>query len=106
MRDECQLASPGQGGNSAGLQALVRTREIVARQTTLITRLVDDLLDIARINRGSIVLQTEEVRLAEIVARAQEMVQPLLDQRHHTLTLELPPEPVLLVGDRARLIQV
>jgi PAS domain S-box-containing protein len=83
-----------------------RSREIVARQATLMSRLVDDLLDVSRINRGTIVLKTEEILLGDIVDRAVELARPLIDQRNHCLALDLPAEPVRLSGDRARLVQV
>lgn len=83
-----------------------RLREIVTRQLGLMCRLVDDLLDITRINHGTIVLKMEEVLLGDIVERAVELARPLIDQRNHHLTLDLPAEPVLLSCDRARLVQV
>jgi PAS domain S-box-containing protein len=83
-----------------------RRRDIVARQAGLMTRLVDDLLDISRINRGTIVLQIEEIPLRDIVERAVELARPLIDQRNHRLTLAIPAEPVLLSCDRSRLVQV
>ncbi len=83
-----------------------RSREMVARQGALMTRLIDDLLDISRINQGRIVLKMEEVPLGDIVERAVELARPLIDQHNHHLTLDLPAEPVLLSCDRARLVQV
>ncbi|MEA2559744.1 MAG: hypothetical protein QOH06_1248 [Acidobacteriota bacterium] len=84
----------------------IRTREMVARQAALMTRLVDDLLDISRINQGTIILKLEEIPLGDIIDRAVELACPLIDQRNHHLTLNLPTEPVLLCCDRARLVQV
>jgi PAS domain S-box-containing protein len=81
-------------------------REIVARQSATMTRLVDDLLDIARISRGKIELRPETVLLGALVERAVELVRPLIDERSHRLTVDLPGEPVSLVGDPARLAQV
>jgi PAS domain S-box-containing protein len=85
---------------------LARSCGVVARQTAMMTRLVDDLLDISRVTRGTIVLKPEEVRLDTIVERAIELVRPLLDERRHRLTLGLPAKPVRLSGDPARLVQV
>lgn len=86
--------------------SVTRSREIVARQAALMSRLVDDLLDVARISRGTIALKVEEVLLGEIIESAVELARPLINQRHHHLTLDLPVEPVALPGDRARLVQV
>ena len=83
-----------------------RSREMLARQAALMCRLVDDLLDVSRINQGTIVLKMQEAPLGDIVERAVELARPLIDQRNHHLTLDLPAEPVLLSCDRARLVQV
>jgi CheY-like chemotaxis protein len=69
-------------------------------------RLVDDLLDVSRISRGQIALRTEPVDLAAAVARAVEISRPLIDARHHALTVEVPPEPLPVDGDLTRLAQV
>jgi signal transduction histidine kinase/PAS domain-containing protein len=81
-------------------------REVIERQTQHLTRLVDDLLDVSRITRGKITLQCEPLDLAAIVDRSVEASRPLIDARRHQLTLVLPPEPVRLVGDQTRLVQV
>ncbi|HEX9967459.1 MAG TPA: ATP-binding protein, partial [Solirubrobacterales bacterium] len=85
---------------------IARSREIVARQSALMSRLIDDLLDISRITRGKIELKTETVLLGELVERAIEIVRPLIDERGHRLAVDLPAEPVSLSGDAARLGQV
>ena len=82
-----------------------RCREMIARQVALMTRLVDDLLDVSRITRGKIELKKEATSLAYIVERAVEIVRPLIDERRHTLTIGLPADPVPLHGDSARLAQ-
>src|SRR5262249_46469886 len=69
-------------------------------------RLVDDLLDISRITRGKIRLQTEPVDLANVVARAVETNRPLIDGRRHELTVTLPTPPLRVEGDAVRLAQV
>jgi signal transduction histidine kinase len=83
-----------------------RAREIIERQVHQMTRLVDDLLDVSRITRGKIKLQAEPVDLATVVARAVEVSRPLIDARHHHLTVTLPDHPVLLDADMTRLAQV
>jgi len=91
---------------SEDLAYLARVREIVARQSATMARLVDDLLDISRITRGKIELRRENVSLSAIVERAVEIARPLIQERRHLLTVELPAEPVYLFGDSARLVQV
>lgn len=87
-------------------EVIARSRETIARQVALMTRLVDDLLDISRIARGKIDLQMEEIALDYIIERAVEIARPLIDERHHHLTLNLPADTVFLYGDTARLAQV
>jgi len=86
--------------------SLTRLRETVERQIAPMTRLVDDLLDIARISRGRIVLKAEEVQLQAIVESAIETVRSLLDERSHHLAIDMSEEPIFLFGDAVRLVQV
>ncbi|HEY3783894.1 MAG TPA: response regulator [Steroidobacteraceae bacterium] len=84
---------------------LTWSREVIARQLSQLTRLVDDLLDVSRITRGKINLSREPVELAMLAARAVETVQPMISEREHQLTVELPQEPVHVYGDPLRLTQ-
>jgi signal transduction histidine kinase/CheY-like chemotaxis protein len=95
------LALPG-----ASEATIAQAEEILGRQVQHLTRLVDDLLDIARISRGKIELRKERVALDAIVARAVEAARPLIDARRHTLTVSLPPEPLTLDADPTRIAQV
>ncbi len=85
---------------------LIWAREMIERQLGHLTRLIDDLLDVARITRGKINLAREPVALSTVVARAVETVQPLLTQQHHQLVLEVAREPLYIDGDPTRLIQI
>jgi len=85
---------------------IVRLREIVARQSASMSRLIDDLLDVSRIKRGKIEIRPETVLLGEIVERAVEVVRPLIGERGHRLTLDLPAAPIVLSSDPARLCQI
>lgn len=85
---------------------LRRIRDILDRQVSQLTHLVNDLLDIARITQGRIQLRKVNVLLTDIVAQAVETVQPLIHQRGHELTVSLPSSPVWLEVDAARLVQV
>jgi PAS domain S-box-containing protein len=79
---------------------------IMNRQVAHLSRLVEDLLDVSRITRGIVELRTEPVELAEIVAGALEASGPLIAQRRHHLSVELPSSAVQLHADPVRLIQV
>jgi PAS domain S-box-containing protein len=83
-----------------------QARDVIDRQAALLARLVDDLLDVSRLSHGKITLHRCPVELAEVVAGAVETCRPLLEARGHALTLDLPPAPVWLSADPARLTQV
>jgi len=80
-------------------------RDVIARQLTSLTRLVDDLLDVSRITRGKINLTRQVVELEALISRALETVHPLFDEHKHQLTLELPEPGVKIFGDTTRLTQ-
>ena len=67
---------------------------------------VDDLLEVSRITTGRIQLRQERIAVGGIVENAVETVRPLIDQRRHELTVSLPPQPIWLHADAARLEQV
>lgn len=81
-------------------------KDVIDRQVQQMTRVVDDLLDVSRISRGKIKLQKEAVELADVVERAVEMAQPLIETRRHHLTVAVPKERVMLEADPLRLAQV
>ncbi|HEV3484672.1 MAG TPA: ATP-binding protein [Vicinamibacterales bacterium] len=89
-----------------GSDASERERTVIERQVTHLTRLVDDLLDVSRIARGKVELKEEIVEIAEVVAKAIEMTSPLLEQRMHTLDLDVPRRGLPVRGDSTRLSQV
>ncbi|MBN1237187.1 MAG: response regulator [Gammaproteobacteria bacterium] len=80
--------------------------DMMERQTRQLKRLVDDLLDIARITRGTIRLDKEPTPLGAIIEHAVETVRPLIDERGHRLSLELPSADCVVSADLARLSQV
>ena len=86
--------------------SIVWARDIIARQTTQLTRLVDDLLDVSRITLGKITLNRSALDLRPIVAQAVEAVQPLYTARHHQLVIDVSTEPLPIWGDGARLTQI
>lgn len=83
----------------------VRPLAILQRQTGQLARLVDDLLDISRIQQGRLTLQERPVAIGEIVDQALETVQPLLREQRHELIVERLRRPAFVLGDRARLVQ-
>ncbi|MGK4004433.1 PAS domain S-box protein [Sorangium sp. So ce1036] len=79
---------------------------MIERQIEHLVRLVDDLLDVARITRGKIHLHRGAVSLSTIVTQAVDTVRPLVEARGHELMISLPMKPVQLDADATRMIQV
>lgn len=84
----------------------VRAQQILKRQVDHLARLVDELLDVARITSGKITLKNERLEVASIVYRAAELCEPLIHERAQQLTLELTANQVYVNGDLQRLTQV
>jgi PAS domain S-box-containing protein len=81
-------------------------RAIMERQVNHLVRLVDDLLEVSRISRGTLSLRKERVEVAAIVQNAIETSEPLVAAGGHSLEVQLPPEPLWVEGDSVRLAQV
>jgi len=84
---------------------LAWSRDVIKRQMTHLTRLVDDLLDVSRITRGKINLSKEVIEVSTLIARTVETVQPLFEEYRHTLTVDVPPGMLAVLGDPTRLTQ-
>lgn len=80
--------------------------EVIDRQVRQMIRLVDDLMDISRINQGKIELKRDEISLEQVLRLAVESCTPLIEQFEQTLTVSIPPTPILLYADATRLTQV
>jgi two-component system CheB/CheR fusion protein len=87
-------------------EAIEQARDIAERQVRHLARLVDDLLDVSRINSGKIELRKDRIDLRDAIARAVEVATPQIDVRRHELTISVPDDPVLLEVDVARLEQI
>ena len=92
----------------AGDDAQTRARVIdtMERQTGNVIRLVDDLLELSRINEGRIVLRKERVKLTSVLRSALESSAPIVEAAGHELVVVEPPGELLLHADPVRLIQV
>jgi len=80
--------------------------KVIERQTKQMTRLIDDLLDIARITSNKLELRCEPIELSEVLNAAVETSRPLIEQRGHKLIVKTPAEPIRIDGDLVRLAQV
>ena len=89
-----------------GARQQLHAEQVIERQVLHMSRLLDDLLDVSRITRGRLELKRTTVELAGVLDAAIEAARPLLDERHHRLSVELPEQPLRLEGDPVRLAQV
>ena len=80
--------------------------EMMHRQVEHMVRLVDDLMEVSRITRGTIELRKGVVDLAEVIAAAVETSRPLIDSARHQLTVEVSPQALPVEADAMRLAQV
>ena len=87
-------------------QVLMRQRDIIERQVAHMARLVDDLLDVTRITRGTVTLKLQSIKLSDVLACAVETASPLIEAHRHELTFSPPAEELRVNGDFDRLIQV
>jgi signal transduction histidine kinase/CheY-like chemotaxis protein len=87
-------------------QVTALARETLGRQVEHMARLLEDLLDVSRITRGKLALRREVVDLRTVVDAAVETSRPVIDAKNHVLHIELPSQPVRLLGDALRLAQV
>jgi PAS domain S-box-containing protein len=86
--------------------AQAHMREIITRQSKHLSRIVEDLIDINRITRGTLSLTKEELDSRELVARGVEIARPAMEAARHQLRVSLPDAPVRVTGDQDRLVQV
>lgn len=86
--------------------AAERTWQIMDRQLRHMVRLIDDLLDLSRVTRGRVILDSKPADLATVVATAVEATRPVIDEAGVQLTVRMPDRPVVLDLDRTRMAQV
>jgi signal transduction histidine kinase len=87
-------------------ETVLRTAEIIDRQSKSMVRLIDDLLDVSRARLGSLELNPTRVNLTEILRPIVEGARSSEQAKLHEVELKLPNEPVLVEGDPLRLTQV
>ncbi|HEV2610027.1 MAG TPA: ATP-binding protein [Noviherbaspirillum sp.] len=83
-----------------------QTSQIIGRQVSHMTSLVDDLLDVSRVTRGLVELDNAPLDIRRVVGDAVEQVTPLIQSRRHHFALHLPPDTTIVKGDNKRLVQV
>lgn len=95
-----KLAAPGDE------ETVTKARDMMERQLSHMVRLIDDLLDVSRMNRSNLHMQRTHVLLSEVIGHAIEAVGPAVEAAGHRLEVSLPEEPITLHGDLTRLAQV
>jgi signal transduction histidine kinase len=83
-----------------------RTSEVISRQVSHMTGLVDDLLDVSRVSGGRVTIEKLRVDMNNVVADAVEQAMPLLEERRHRFSADVPAGAIEVLGDQKRLVQV
>jgi signal transduction histidine kinase/CheY-like chemotaxis protein len=83
-----------------------KAMSIMRRQISQMTRLIDDLMDIARVSQNKIELKKQPLQLSTVIQTAVDGVKPMMEGKSHDVTVSLPQEPVWIDGDPARLNQI
>jgi signal transduction histidine kinase/ActR/RegA family two-component response regulator len=83
-----------------------KIRDVIARQVTHLTRLVDDLLDVARITSGKIALQRRDIPFSQVMQHVLELCAQAADAKRIDLKVELPERDAVLHADHARVVQI
>jgi signal transduction histidine kinase len=81
-------------------------RDMMDRQLAHLVRLIEDLLDVSRISQGKIELRKERINVSDLVCAAVEASQPAIDSARHSLTIDIPSEPLWIDADLIRISQV
>jgi PAS domain S-box-containing protein len=102
LRNSLQLMKLAQGETDT----IEHARTLMERQLGQMVRLIDDLLDVARITSNKIELRTSRVELASIIHHSIDSCRPQIERARHNLHLAIPPEPIYLNADSVRLAQV
>ncbi len=106
IRSSLHLLRMTSGDSNESLVSVAKIHDMLERQVNHMVRLVDDLLEVARISRGAIALRRETVPLAAIIRNALDASRPLIEAANHQLAVSLPTEPVFLHVDPVRMAQV
>jgi signal transduction histidine kinase len=84
----------------------LQVRDLMQRQVEHLSQIVDDLLDLSRIGSQKLRLREARQCVQDVVEQAVATSRPLIDEKGHTLVVELPVEPLIVDGDRVRLVQI
>jgi PAS domain S-box-containing protein len=102
IRNELEIMRMARGNPDI----IEHSRAIMDRQLAHLVHLVDDLMDVSRITRGKLELRREKLALEAALQAALETSRPLIEAARHNLAVNLPQEPVYVLGDLTRLAQI
>ena len=94
------------GHARADREAVEHAREAIQRQVHHMSRLLDDLLDVARVTQGKIGFRPRPLDLNELVLESTEAIQPIMDAHAHEFSFVQAPQSVIVEGDPTRLLQI
>jgi len=92
--------------SAKGAPGGARVLEMMDRQMKQMVHLIDDLMDVSRINSGKIVLKKESVDVKAAIANAVETVLPAIEAAHHQLNVTVPEQAIVVDADATRLAQI
>ncbi|MGH8291748.1 MAG: PAS domain S-box protein, partial [Steroidobacteraceae bacterium] len=101
IRYATRLLEPG-----VPLQMASDAKNMIDRQLAHMARLLDDLLDVSRVTRGTLEIRREQLDLREVIQGAVSSTRPLADAAHQELAVSVPAEPLSVSGDDVRLAQM
>jgi len=93
------------GRKGLGDPTLESMRRTIDRQSLLLMRLLDELLDVNRVARGQFAIERELLDVRDVLIQSVESSRPLIDSRRHGLDVSIPLEPMRVTGDALRLTQ-
>ena len=82
------------------------SHDVIDRQVQHMSLLLDDLLDISRVTRGTLALRMQPTELAAVIESAVETARPMIDAKRHVLAMDVPAEPIQFTADPLRVAQV
>ncbi|SMP80939.1 PAS domain S-box-containing protein [Noviherbaspirillum suwonense] len=88
------------------VERVIQTSGIITRQVEHMTSLINDLLDVSRVTTGMVTLDKQVFDVRQVIAESVEQVFPFIQTRAHRLIVQEPLAPMLVEGDRKRLVQV
>lgn len=85
---------------------ITKTSQLISRQVSHMTGLVDDLLDVSRVTRGLVTINKSPQEIKSIISNAVEQIRPIMEAQNHLFSVDLSPKSARVMGDQKRLVQI